>query len=877
MPDDIQTLIGAAQYTEALKLAERACAANPDQPEPWLVKASIHAQMGDLAGIITACGHVIKLQPGHVPAHYNMAVALQSSGRGLEAIPHYQAVLASNPGHAASLINLGLLYRESGKPKEALPLLEQAVNRQPDFAAARNSLGLLYCDLGRHEEALEQFRTALQMQPGFLAASTNIARCFSLRGKTEQALAHLDQLLTQHPDFVDAHITKASLLGDIRNHDSAISQLQAALTLIPGDARLHYELAQRMVRSGRPDDAIQHYRAAININPGDFQSLNNLGALLHSLGRTGEGITLLHKAATINPESMQILINLCVLHAANGNDLKAQQHCLQALKLQPDRRDSLQRFAQIVSGAKRFVPSDDFQLALQTCFSRPDIDQQSLAPPALSLILSTKEITELCARCSRGETPPYEAFSILWEGNHAAILQRILTHTIIAKAEMEQCLRAYRRAALLHFSTADGQITRAPTQADLEQLIAVAHQCFNTEFVFEATDDEELRLSHLVLTEKETQTWITRILLAMYRPLPDTITRMDCSTLPGTSAELLSGLIKKQVINARREREIKEELQQITPISEGTSASVRDQYEESPYPRWLSLDIQTPRHYTTVLRESFPHFTPPDFGTGRIETLIAGCGTGKHAILSATRFANTSVTAIDLSRSSLAYGKRNAEELRVDNIEFYCGDILRLGGIDKSFHIIESVGVLHHLADPEQGLSILRSLLLPSGLMNLAFYSSLARQAVHAAREYLLTGNALPDLNGIRQARSKILSLPDEHPIRRVTEILDFYSLSDCRDLLFHTQETCYTLPEIAALLERNHLDFIGFELPDPRIKMRYLEQFPNDTRLTNLANWHLFEQEHPGTFIGMYSFWCQARSQEHNDSHTKPYNSGNL
>ena len=55
-------------------------------------------------------------------------------------------------------------------------------------------------------------------------------------------------------------------------------------------------------------------------------------------------------------------------------------------------------------------------------------------------------------------------------------------------------------------------------------------------------------------------------------------------------------------------------------------------------------------------------------------------------------------------------------------------DILKLGGIGRSFDIIESNGVLHHLADPFAGWRVLVALLRPRGLMNIGLYSKAARR-----------------------------------------------------------------------------------------------------------------------------------------------------
>jgi len=111
----------------------------------------------------------------------------------------------------------------------------------------------------------------------------------------------------------------------------------------------------------------------------------------------------------------------------------------------------------------------------------------------------------------------------------------------------------------------------------------------------------------------------------------------------------------------------------------------------------------------------------------------------------------------------------------------------------------------------------------------------------------------------IRHFRQDILALPADHPLRVLAQVPDFFSTSDCRDLLFHVQEHRFTVPRIAAFLETAGLDFLGFEAEQPAFK-RYDAQFPHDRARADLANWHVFEQANPATFRGMYQFWVQAR-----------------
>ena len=85
----------------------------------------------------------------------------------------------------------------------------------------------------------------------------------------------------------------------------------------------------------------------------------------------------------------------------------------------------------------------------------------------------------------------------------------------------------------------------------------------------------------------------------------------------------------------------------------------------------------------------------------------------------------------------------------------------------------------------------------------------------------------------------------------------DFYSMSDCRDLLFHVEEHRFTLPQLKGVLRGAGLEFIGF-LVDSSVASAYSTRFPNDKSRTDLDLWHRFETEFPDTFAAMYDFWVQ-------------------
>ena len=139
-----------------------------------------------------------------------------------------------------------------------------------------------------------------------------------------------------------------------------------------------------------------------------------------------------------------------------------------------------------------------------------------------------------------------------------------------------------------------------------------------------------------------------------------------------------------------------------TKIEPGVSSTVREQYEENPYPQWTRMPrFGKPQPVDVHIRQKFPlaPFAGASGSEGP-EMLVAGCGTGQHSIEAASRFRNARVLAVDLSLTSLAYAQRQTHALKIGNIEYAQADIANLPAIGRSFDIVESVGVLHHLADP---------------------------------------------------------------------------------------------------------------------------------------------------------------------------------
>ena len=312
-------------------------------------------------------------------------------------------------------------------------------------------------------------------------------------------------------------------------------------------------------------------------------------------------------------------------------------------------------------------------------------------------------------------------------------------------------------------------------------------------------------------------------------------------------------ILMQQVQEPLEELQLRTTISRLTNIDDDVSLDVQNQYEENPYPRWIKpAPSADPVPVEVALHRMFPLTSfQPSSKEDEIDILIAGCGTGQHSIGTAQRFLGARVLAIDLSKSSLCYAKRKTQELGLTSIEYAQADLLKLNSLCRSFDVIESSGVLHHLADPLAGWQVLLSLLRPGGFMKLGFYSDMARRNLVPIRAFIADEGYGSTANDIRRCRQDLMD------IDLIEKSSDFFSISACRDLIFHVQEHRMTLTTIAAFLRGNGLAFLGFEI-DADILNAYQLRFPDDEASTDLDKWHIFENENPDTFGRMYQFWIQ-------------------
>lgn len=408
---------------------------------------------------------------------------------------------------------------------------------------------------------------------------------------------------------------------------------------------------------------------------------------------------------------------------------------------------------------------------------------------------------------------------------------------VIASPEFELFLKALRQRLL------SGSMQH---NVRLEVGAAVAAYCFHSEYLLDSSAEEDEALSGLKRKIERGEGHASDIAVyCCYREF-NSLSNAEDLAKSFESDAFLKAVIDEQFTHWRRLQEIKGTIKALTPIEDSVSRDVRGQYEQFPYPRWrVAPRVELLPRVKKELNEE------------GLRILVAGCGTGHEPAMYAGAFPEAKITAVDLSLSSLAYGKMRTGELGYTNIDFWQGDILKLDTLEEEFDIVSCNGVLHHMKDPLAGWRILKERVRDGGFMRISLYSKIARANILKAQAFIREKRYAFDAEGIRTFRREAPQVLEKGILRTLHNTYDYYSMSMCRDLLFHVQEHDFDIPQIEAALDDLGLEFIGFSNVEP-IMGDYKRSFPGDPSGKSLVKWNVFERKHPDLFKAMYQFWCR-------------------
>ncbi|MGK0171569.1 MAG: tetratricopeptide (TPR) repeat protein/SAM-dependent methyltransferase [Gammaproteobacteria bacterium] len=809
-----------------------------------------------------------RLDANAVNARLERAFRHHDAGDLTKASRDYAEVVAAAPSLAAAWHGYGVLALQTEAFALAQQRLEKATSLDSSRADYQCNLGAAFEALGQFAPAKDAYARALAIEPDDVDSLFNAALVEGKLGNPREACALMERAASITPADAEIwlNVARFQLASDEVTAAREACDRGAALCSASEMRQFDAQRGAIARHEGALEQAVAYYERAIaGANP-DARVTAALGEIYHELGRYEAADTTYRRALAKQPQLTETLLNLASLQLAQGYLGLAYEGYREAYRRQPN--PSLRRtLAGVLRSAHPSGWDAQLQHLLVESFADPLIDPDDLASAAAVQIAMDPHL-----RLERALSG-HEGGQVLADGGTAKPLVLVfLRSTLNVSAQLESMLTRWRTWL---WDATDGGKELPVATWDL--LGAFAEQTFSNEFVWQTNAQEQ---SSALREFDQLDTFLTELAIARELPqaqaLPQktreriaragirTALYMNLGTLSSPNATMLAEqdwraipaferLIERCIVQPQRERHLSADLEAFGAIDDGVSVAVRAQYEEHPYPRWLTIADGDRAHLRDYLRRLFPIFEGP-WLTQPFRALVAGCGTGQEPLRLALACPNAQVTGVDLSLASLGYARRKADELDVSNVTFLHGDLMSVGQLG-TFDLIVANGVLHHMDDPQAGWRALRTVLTPGGLMKIGLYSECARAAVVAARAVVAERHLSPDLDGIRALRTLVFA--GEIPqISVLANSDDFYCTSGCRDLVFHACEHRFTIERIAASLENLGLDLVGFEQVDGVAQKRFGQ---TQTSLPALARWASVEAQYPQTFEGMYQFWVQS------------------
>ena len=640
--------------------------------------------------------------------------------------------------------------------------------------------------------------------------------------KFDELLKLSNELLDNFPKSILIQNILGVVHTELKNYKLAKEFFIKVVNLNPKYTDGYYNLANIFMKLNEEEKAIENYNKVINLDKNYFKAHNNLGNIYRRKGLNKKAIELYLSTLEINSNYKVAYYNLAgalQFYNINVENKNINKYLLYLLK------------------EKIIVrPNSIASNVLNSLFLNTDLKEN------LSLV--------------RNKITNKEFNYILETLQKNPLLMQFMKVCPIPDYYIEKNFVNLRKEILNKTYKSDIDKTH------INFLISLSMQCFLNEYIYDKSKDEIQKINKINeriinnLRENKKISDLDILCLSCYEPL----TNFSWSNKIKFS-DRLKEIFELHLNHNKIENQITGSIKSISKFKDKVSIKVKKQYEENPYPRWENLGLSIePRNIKDVINDSDLNLDLKKITNSKNpKILIAGCGTGQHAITTASKYKNSKILALDLSLKSLSYAKRKAKELKINNIDFIQGDILDLESIDRKFDIIESVGVLHHMENPLKGWKILTSCLNNDSLMLIGLYSEKARKHITQIRNKINKLKLQTNYKNIIKFRKNLIE-DNNDQWNYIKSSPDFYTVSGVRDLLFHVQEHQFTINKIKKYLDKLELIFLGFE--DKLVIENFKITYSDKDDLFNLDKWQEYEKSNPRIFAGMYQFWCQKMSK---------------
>lgn len=160
----------------------------------------------------------------------------------------------------------GTLQYISGRGAEAIVHYDRAIELSPQCARAYNNRGGARLILSEHEEAISDFNKAIELAPTYVNAYHNRANAYLDIKQYAKAISDYNKAIELDPRFISAYYGRGFAHLALGHYNEAIDDYTQAITLNPAYARAYYTRAISYAHLGERTEAVQDMLQAVTLD-----------------------------------------------------------------------------------------------------------------------------------------------------------------------------------------------------------------------------------------------------------------------------------------------------------------------------------------------------------------------------------------------------------------------------------------------------------------------------------------------------------------------------------------------------------------------------------------------------------------------------------
>ena len=225
-------------YSKFMELAERT-------RDPRLARraAEIAAEDRDDEKALRALTQWVQTDPDNVEARLNLARLLLAAGRGDEAAPHLEKLLANGGISVTDLFaQINRLLARNPDRKSTLTIIQGLAAKYPKVAEARLAVARAAAAAGEDDLAISEARAAVKLKPDWELPVLLSAQLLSKRSAAESSV-ELKKFIDDNPKAIEVQLAYARSLYGEKKFPEALAEFKRIERASPGNPDVLYPLA----------------------------------------------------------------------------------------------------------------------------------------------------------------------------------------------------------------------------------------------------------------------------------------------------------------------------------------------------------------------------------------------------------------------------------------------------------------------------------------------------------------------------------------------------------------------------------------------------------------------------------------------------------